>query len=377
MHDIARKMRGPDGKGRVMVLDVDHSSTKHHIYLGERASRHAYYLRPPDGMNANDFKAILDEAGGEEELGFRYWVYPELHTDLKPILTADPYAGKYFARDDAKRYLQIEGERAKARESIANLLDGLKEPFTPEEFPELSEFTLTSFKPVSEDRPSEVDLLRKDGNRNELRKVEPRFHIIVSELGYGREIDIHRPILAESEPVIILNSNSHTTEKGFKFLADLAAFFGSSTYAYQSSLAIKEPSAPTQKGGGVAAPTYIPHELRAPRIEPPKIDEGQLLARAALAMKEQLPYMKLLKKRAATQSGPHITIRFPGSFGFGKGPSEPEIREFASVYRAVNGDPSFGSNWFAYYQVDGRSGDMRVVTSTAPNPPTGWIAFRI
>src|SRR5262249_32791529 len=100
MTEIGLKMRGPKGTGRVMVLDVDYSSTKYHIFLSERASRHAYSPRPPEGMTAYDLESIIREAGSEEDLGFRYYVYPELQTELKPILTADPFAGKYFDRDD-------------------------------------------------------------------------------------------------------------------------------------------------------------------------------------------------------------------------------------------------------------------------------------
>jgi hypothetical protein len=371
--EIARKMRGPDGAGRVLVLDVDYSSTKHHVYLRERASRHAYYLRPPEGMTAYDLERILDEAGGESELEFRYYVYPELHTDLKPVLTADPYAEKHFARSDERRFLQIEGERPKAREAIAKLLDGLKQPFDAGTFPRINEFVLKSFKPAAHEGHAEAVLLRSDGNRNELRRSEPGFHIAVAEHGFAKEIDVHRPTLSETEPVIILSSNDHTSESGQRFLTDLVTYFGGPIYAEQSSLAAAEPEQ-TEKEGAHAT-GFVLHAARIPRIEPPKLDGNQLLARAATAMKEQLPGMKLLRNREATGNGPHIVIRFPGVLGFGKGPTEQEIKELQSIYRATKGDPSFGSDWHAHYQIDSKTGEVRVLTSFDARPAIGWTAL--
>jgi hypothetical protein len=372
MHDIARKMRGPDGTARVLVLDVDFSSTKYRIYLRETASRHAYYFKPPEGMHANDFKRILDDAGGEDHFGFRYWVYPELHTDLKPILTADPFAGKYFGRDNDRRYLQIEGERKKAREAMAELLTGLKDPFDPKEFPEIQEFALTSIKAEDPNQPTELVLLRTDHSRNALRRSEDQFYIAVCELGYAREIDIHRPILAESETVLYLTSNDNTTGLGFKLLSDLATYLqGPEHTAKQQE--VKE--RPAQDPDFQPVSPYIPHSLTRPRVATPVIDEAQLLARAAQAMKEQIGQMKLLKNRTVTQAGPHVTIKFSGGL-FAKGPSEPELRELASVYRMLQGDPTLGHNWFAYYQFDKAKGDFKILTTTTPTPLAGWSPFR-
>lgn len=372
--EIARKMRGPEGAGRVLVLDVDHSSRKYRVWLRERASRHAYYLRPAEGMDANDLKRILDEAGRETELGFRYYVYPELDTDMKPLLSADPYAEKHFERNDDRRFLQIEGERPMAREAIARLLDGLKEPFNADEFPRISEFVLESFRPISQDRQAEVVLLRKDRDKNELRKAEPGFHIAVAEHGFAREIEIHRPVLAETEPVLFLNSNESTGCLGHEFLSDLVTYFGSSSYFEQSSRPSKAPPEPVRSSA--SAPSSVSYAIRAPRIQPPALDGDRLLALAATAMKDQFPHMKLLKKRQATCSGPHIVIRFPGVMGFGKGPSEREIKELKSIYRAISGDPALGSDWHAQYQIDQRTGEVRVVTSFDPDPPKGWTALR-
>jgi hypothetical protein len=365
-------MRGPDGAGRVLVLDVDYSSTKYHIYLRERASRHAYYLRPPDGMDAYDLAKILDEAGGEGELEFRYYVYPELQTDLKPILTADPYARKHFERNDDRRFLQIEGERPRAREEIASLLEGLKQPFNPEDFARINEFELKSYRQATQGSQAEIVLLRRDGDRNELRKAEPGFHITVAEHGFAREIEVHRPVLAETEPVLTFNTNEHTTDSGHRFLSDLVSYFGSPIYAEQSSMVAEEAVDPVAKVRATRAPTYVPHVTLVPRVEPSKLNGDQSLARAARAMQEQLPRMKLLRKREATGNGPHVVIRFPGTLGFGKGPSEPEMKELLAIYNSTKGDPSFGSDWHAHYQIDGRSGELRVVTSFDATPPRGW-----
>jgi hypothetical protein len=356
-----------------MVLDIDYSSTKHRIYLRERASRHAYYLRPPEGMTAHDLKGILDEAGGEDELGFRYYVYPELDTDLKPLLGADLYAGKYFERDDDRRLLQIEGERPMAREAIARLLNGLKQPFDPEEFPRINEFELESYRPAALERPAEIVLLRRDRDKNELRKSEPGFHIAIAEHGFAREIQVHRPVLAETEPMLTLNTTEHTGELGHQFLADMASYFGSQTHIERAIVASEE-SASARR----AAPpsTYTPSVARIPRIEPPKVDGARLLALAAGAMRDQFSSMKLLRKRESTCTGPHIVIQFPGFAGFGKGPSPAELKELRSIYRATKGDPSFGPDWHAYYQIDGRSGEVRVVTAFEAVPPTGWTALR-
>jgi len=365
-------MRGPDGKGRVLVLDVGYSSTKYRIYLGGQASRHAYYLRPPEGMNAYDLEKIVKEAGGEEAFGFRFFAYPELHTDLKPILSADPYAGKYFERDDERRYLQIEGERPMAREAIAKLLEGLKQRFDPKEFPRIDEFALQSYKPAAGAGQAEIVLIRRDSDRNELRKSEPGFHVAVAEHGFAREIDIHRPILAETEPVLILNSNESTTESGHAFLADMAGYFGSETYIEQSAVSAKAASEVAAKA---APPDHAHFVTIAPKIEPPKVDERQLLARAAGAISEQLPDMKSLQKRKAFHTGPRIVIAFPGTLGFGKGPSDKEIREVASVYRATKGDPSFGSGWYAHYQIDSKTGELRIEATMDASPPKGWTAL--
>jgi hypothetical protein len=372
MHEIARKMRGPGG-GRVAVLDVDYSSRKYGIALGGRASRHAYYLRPADGMDATDLKSLLDEAGGEAKLTFRYYIYPELHTDLKPILTADPFAEKYFFRNDDRRFLQIEGERPKARERIAELLDGLKEPFNPEDFPRINEFVLSSFRPSTEGRHAEVVLRRKDGNRDGLRRSEPGFHIAVAEHGLAKEIEIYRPVVAESEPTIMLNSNENTSDLGHKFLSDLAAYFGSPGYAEQSQLVESETAVPALPAINTRAPGLTPP--RAPRIQAATVDEQQLITKVAAAMKELLPGMKLLQKREVSRSGPYLTIQFPGMLGFGKGPSAKEIKELESVFRALRGDPSFGSGWQARYQVNRETGEMRISTSLDPASANGWTAL--
>lgn len=373
--ELARRMRGPDGTGKVMVLDVDRSSTKYHVYLRERASRHAYYLRPPEGMDAYDLKRILDEAGGESALEFRYYVYPELHTDLKPILTADPYAQKHFERNDERRFLQIEGERPKARQEIANLLEGLKRPFDPEEFPRINEFVLKSYRPKAEGSQAEAVLLRRDGDRNELRKSEPGFHVAIAEYGFGRELDVHRPVVSDTDPILILSSNSHTGESGYQFLDALASYFGSSAYA-AAAVAADESAKPGKQADPRPPSAYVHHPTLVPRVEPQKVDGNQLLTRAAVAMKEQFPGMKLLRKREVGGSGPHIVVRFPGLLGIGKGPSDKEMGELLAIYRSTKGDPTFGSDWFAHYQVDDRSGELRIVTTFDARPPIGWTTLR-
>ncbi|HWD38575.1 MAG TPA: hypothetical protein VG944_06980 [Fimbriimonas sp.] len=374
MTDVGRKMRGADGTGRIMVLDVDYSSTKYHIFLSERAARHAYYLRPPEGMTAYDLQHILDEAGGEEVLEFRYFVYPELQTELKPLLSADPYAGKYFDRDDDRRYLQIEGERIHARAAIAQLLESLKVPFDAKDFPRINEFSLRSFKAAESGHQSEVVILRTDEDRNELRKSEPGFHVAVAEHGFAREIDLHRPMLADTQPVVIFSSNEHASALGHAFLNDLAAYFASPEYSHASTLPREEP--PKKSLYETVAPPPPPTQAAwAVRIEPPKVDPAQLLTKIAAAMYDQLPGMKLLQKRKAIRTGPHLTIQFPGTLGFGKGPNEAELRELGAVHRSIKADSSFGSEWRAFYQVDKQSGDLRIEPSLDTNPPTGWTVL--
>jgi len=375
MLEVARKMRGPGGTARVVVLDVDYSSSKYNVYLGVRASRHAYYLRPPEGMVAADFKKILDDAGGEEGLMFRYFVYPEVQTELKPILSADPFAEKYFDRNEDHRFLQIEGERPAARERIATLLEGLKEPFRPEDFPRISEFYLSSFRPASEGKWAEAVLLRTDGQRDELRKSEPGFHVAVAEHGFAREIDVHRPVVAGTEPAIILNTNEHTTDSGYRFLSDLAAYFGTQAYAEHAQVAKKAVAKLTAVASFTRAPTVTPHAVWATTIEKPKLDEQQFIANVMAAMKELLCGMKLLQKRQISRSGPYVTIQFPGSFGFGKGPSDKEVREVESVIRTLKGDPTFGSGWQARYQVDSKTGEMKIAAALDGGLASGWTAL--
>jgi hypothetical protein len=368
MLEVARKMRGPDGTARVLVLDVSYEATKYRVYLGNSASRHAYYLRPPEGLAAIDLKKILDEAGGEAELEFRYHAYPELDTDLKPLLTADPYAAKHFGNNGDRRFLKLEGERPRAREKIAQLIDAFKEPFHAESFPRLHEFVLTSFTPATEGRRDELVLRRKDGSRDELRKCEPAFHVAVAEHGFAAEIEIYRPTVNETEPIFMLNTNESTGALGHAFLADMAKYFGSSAYVRKAEEASKEPA---KKEAAVPAPTPV-HHFQAPRIEAPKLDERQLTTKVAQAIKDLLPSMKLLNKREISQSGPYLTIQFPGVLGFGKGPSENEIKELGSIFRALKADPSFGSNWYARYQVDPKTGELRVAAGFDSAPPKGW-----
>lgn len=368
--EIARKMRGRDN-GRVMVLDIDYASRKYGVYLGVWASRHAYYLRPPPGMIAADLKKILDQSGGEEGLAFRYYIYPELETDLKPLLTADPFAEKHFPRNEEVRYLQIEGERPQARETIAILLEAFKEPFKPEDFPRINEFALKSFKPHLDDGRSEMVLLRKDGKRDEVRKSEPGFHIAMAEHGYEKEIEIHRPVVAETEPMIILNSNSATTDSGYKFLSDMAAYFGGEAYAEQSKLSdLRAAELSKQAAAAAPSPSHTAHIPRAPTIQPTHLNDQQLLTKVVASMKELMPGMALLRKREVSRSGHYLTIQFPGKMGFGKGPSEQEIKELHSIFRALKGDPSFGADWRALYQVDKKTGELKISLDAAHSQ--GW-----
>jgi hypothetical protein len=374
MLEIARKMRGPDGKGRVMVLDVHHSSTKYRIHLGNRATRNAYYIRPPAGVSAHDLKQILDEAGGEAEFEFRYFPYPELETELKPLLSADPYASKNFATNGEYRFLQVDGERPKAREMIHQMLEAFKEPFNPEGFPRIHEFGLVSYSPPVDGRRSELTLRRKDGERDELRKSEPGFHVALAEHGFATEIGVYRPTVSDTEPVLILSTNEHTGALGHAFLADMATYFGSPKYAEQSN---EESRAAEQaKQQRIAsAPSHVKQMVQPIRVEAPKQDERQLVTNVAKGLKELLPSMKLLKKREVSQSGPNVIIAFPGVLGFGKGPSTQEIKELESVFRALQADPTVGSGWRPYYQVDSKSGDLRIAPSFSPHPPSGWATL--
>lgn len=377
MLEMARQMRGPDGSGRVFVLDIDHATTKYGISLGIRTTRHAYYLRPPEGMHASDLKKVLDEAGGEETFAFRYFIYPELQMELKPLLTADPFAGKYFDRDDAHRYLQIEGERPIAREQIAQLLGGFKFAFREERFPRLSEFTLRSYRPASKDRHAELILNRKDGLRNEIRKAEPGFHIGVAEHGLAREINIYRPIVAETDPSLILSTNENTTAAGLEFLTDFAAYFESHGYLNHRE---EPPSAPAIAVETIkAAPLSLnqgPNNLRPVAgtrvVEPPKPDDSKLTQRVTSGINELLPRMKHLRKREAVRDGNEIRVAFPGTFGFGKGPSPDEIKEFGGVLTALQADPSFGPNWKAGFQIDHKTGDLRIRVSYESHLAGEW-----
>jgi hypothetical protein len=368
MHEIARRFRGPDGRGRVMVLDVAHSAAKFHVYLGNRASRHAYYLKPPPELTAKDLEQFLDEAGGETTLEFRYHTYPELETELKPILSQDPFAERHFG-DNHTRLLQLEGERRIARERIAQLLDGLKEPFHPESFPDLYNYRLSTFKPATEKHRAELTLYRVDEDRDLLRKSERQFLIGIAEHGFASEIDIYRPTVQEVDPVLILSSTEATTALGHAFLKDLADYCQTEQFN-ETSEATRQKAQSEHK-----APKTAPSRHRvpvAPRPEAPRLDERELAARIAQVIRELQPTMNALKKRRIEQHGPYITIQFPGVLGFGKGPSQDDLKELRAIFTVLFGDPTLGKGWNAHFHVDSATGELKIAPSYEANPAGGW-----
>jgi hypothetical protein len=92
-------------------------------------------------------------------------------------------------------------------------------------------------------------------------------------------------------------------------------------------------------------------------------------------MKDLLPGMKLLQKKEVSRSGHYVTIPFPGVLGFGKGPSAKELKELEAVFRALKGDPSFGTDFHPFYQVDSRTGDVRISPTLDRASSTGWTPF--
>ncbi len=359
--------------GVPQVLDVEHSIIVHKPTLTGSDSPASYYIRPPAGMSAEEFVLWFESIPSFRD--FRLTLVPisGMDTFHQPLISVDDFAKKYF-HDNHARIVRVVGKLTPAVEAMVAFINALKQPFDPKLFPHLEDFAISGHKKSEHGGATELKLLYKPSDHNQLMKVERLISVHLDECNLGKEIGASRHSTRDQPPELIL-ALTNSTSAGQKFLEALIACLPKVSRE-EVKLATEvaqrvhlHPVAPTHEHAG-----FTKVEIPV-RILPPNELKKNVIAVLAEFMKASR--FADGKEVNIVQAGTTIEVLFPRSISklwlattFSE---EKQIKEVSKSCVGVRTDPVLRAGWTAVYNFDSGSGKLHIrALEDGAEPITGW-----
>lgn len=363
--DLGRELkRLGTPEDRVKVLDVDHSATTFRLpQIESRVRVGVYYLRPPEGVSAQEVKELIDKW---EDAAFRYRVSSGIGTDHMELLTPDEYARQYFST--STKLIHVEGARKSAREQLEEMFDEMKAEFDATSFPHLEDVTIPGHKPGSDELSTEVKLLVSDDDFRTMSKIERDIAIKLSEANLHREILVGRHLVKDTNPEIILNSTAKATFKGKEFLNSLA------TYLLERDGGIQtEPKRRVTKPIKTEEPSAYKTLTRAfPRTPTINRQPLEIVDHAVSQFHETLSGMSAFKDLEIKKMPQRVHVHFPKKM-FGRKFEDTDLRELKAVHTSILGSPGLHDGWKAYHLYDKQERILKIrFTTPDENLESPW-----
>ena len=342
------------------VLDVERSIQVHKPSLTGSISHASYYVRPPEGMPAEQLIELFESVEGYERMNLTLTSILGLDTYHQPLISVDDFAKKYFAANTI-RIVRVVGRSDSAIEAMAAFVDGLKRPFSAEEFPHHSEFAVSGYRAAAAGKSAEVKLLFTPADPTLLMRVEREVNLHLAECNLAREITASRHYTREQPPELILASTADTP-RAYAYLEALA---NSLPRASQEDVAeallgsARTPTASVQE-----SQTVRPHFAKDIKITLPAEElRGRVVALLAGIMRTSWSDREV----EVVQRGTAIEIDFPRSAAkLWIGSSFDEKKHIGEVKKALAGvraDPLLREGWELHYHFDGKKLQLRPVDS--------------
>ena len=257
---------------------------------------------------------------------------------------------------------------------MAAFVEALKRPFEASKFPHYNEFSISSYKGPDAGHATELKLLYKPSDHNQLMRVERLVNVHLEECNLGREISATRHSTRDQAPELILAS---TTDEGagVEFLQAIAASLPRATpeeiakateVAHQTHHHAAVDTSPRTHFAAVHVPN---------RNLPPA--ELQKLALTSLAEVMKVGGFASGAEVHLVPGGSMIEVKFPrspSSLWLGTTYKEAiHIKEVSSACVGVRTDPVLREGWSVIYKFDSKVGCLFLrAISAGSDVPTQW-----
>lgn len=350
--------------GTPRVLDVAHAIEAYKPTLSGRSSDASYYIRPPEGMTAEQLIERFEQVPGFEGMHLQLVSILGLDTYHQPLISVDDFAKRFFG-DNRQRIVRVVGKSDQAIEAMAAFVEGLKSTFEAGTFPNHGDFLVSRYHPATSGRSAEVKLLFKPSDSPGLLKAERAVRTYLDEINLGREIVTSRHSTRDQAPELILSSRPEYAT-GCAYLDALAKSLRSAT-----EQEIANATAASQRASGGTLQ-----------------DGSQLRAQFAQAVINTLPPAELKRKATAelvnilrsnkfadgaeiavVQAGAAIEVAFPrtaASLWLKTSFDEKKhIKAISNACLAVKADPLLREGWAAHYSFKDGKLLVRIVDANA------------
>lgn len=343
--------------GAPRVLDVDHAIEVYKPTLSGRSSDASYYIRPPDGMTADELIELFHQVPGFDKMNLALVSILGLDTYHQPLLSVDDFAKRYFG-DNHQRLVRVVGKSDPAIAAMAAFIDGLKPPFDAAAFPHYDEFLVSGYRPPEGGRSAEVKLLFKLADASRLMKVEREVRTHLDEINLGREIVTSRHSTRDQAPELILSSRPEFTA-GCAYLDGLAKVLRPAT---EREVAEATESARRMVGVSTLGATGFRSSFAQPVVE--ALPAAELKRRAIVELANILRSNKFADggEIQVVQGGTAIEVTFPRtpaslwlSTSFDE---KKDIKAVSNACLAIQADPVLRDGWAAHYSFDRKSGKL-------------------
>ncbi|MDR3688925.1 MAG: hypothetical protein P4L46_06060 [Fimbriimonas sp.] len=362
--------------GIPQVLDVDNSIEVFKPMLTGAESPASYYIRPPTGMTADALIGWFEDIPGFRE--FKLTLVPifGLDTFHQPLISTDDFAKKYF-HDNQLRIVRVTGKSNHAIEAMHAFVEALKRPFDASLFPHHEDFSVSGYRAAESGRATELKLLYKPADHNNLMRVERLVIVHLYECNLGREIGVSRHATRSQAPELILISTSETPT-GVVFLEALANSLPHATHEE-----VVEVTETAQRSSGHAVAETSSLLARFAPVKPPSItlppDELKKRALASLAEVMKVGRFADGAEVSILQRGSVIEVEFPrtlSSLWLATSFKEKvHIKEVAKACVGVRTDPQLREGWSVVYNFDSKTGKLHIrAVDAGSEPPTDWKA---
>ncbi len=347
--------------GAPHVLDVEHSIQAHRPTLTGTTSPSSYYIRPPEGLSAEQLIKLFHAIPGFENLRLTLTPIFSLDTYHQPLISVDDFAKKYFA-DSHQRILRVEGQSNPALQAMAAFIEGLKRPFTASEFPHHGEFMVSGYRPAEGNTSAQIKLLFKPADPTQLMKIERLVKLHLDDFHLGREIGVSRHYTREQPPELILSSPANMP-KGNIYLDALALSLPQASVEEVKEAVFVFERTPT--AASAEAPKIRAH-FGMNEVAKPTLSHEELMRRAIACLAGILRQGGFGGENGLkiVQGGTGIDVEFPRSAkSLWLASSFDERRDINTVKGAcigVRSDPNLRDGWDLHYRFDGKEGKLQL-----------------
>lgn len=353
--ELGRQLRALEsGADRFRVLDVEHSAEQSRV-ISSYVHWGVFYFLPPASTDAEQVKALFDDCKSRGLLHFSCNTQGTLGIEHAPVLTTDLFAFKHFEKP-ARKMLKVQWSHRKAYAELREILDALRRPFAPDEFPHVRDVRVSDYRPPAEGRQTLVALMPVHDRWRTVTELEDALRIHLAEANLPREILVGRHQVKGLQREVLLTSTEATSAFGQQYLTDLAE------YILANPGEAEEGEAAEQDDRSLASAMNFVNikELHRPREV--VVTPEQLYHQVLNTLADTLGGMRDFAGDIKGVRGPILEIAYPpkGLLGVGGHFDAAQQTVLRSAVRVVRATPGLKEGWSLAYRYDRGARVLRV-----------------